>query len=133
MRRIQQIAFGLLVVLLIIRVANSQLFQTIQVDTQLTSVPIHMLNNLLHDNSDNKYTQTIDTLKQKISTIQKNKKNDLVFLVDSSSSVGNHNFRSEVKFVRKILNGFNVSWNYTRVAIVAFSSAGKVVSTLQLR
>lgn len=59
---------------------------------------------------------------------QKYKKIDIVFLIDSSSSVGKQNFLSEMKFVVKFLSDFNVSFNYTRVAIVTFSSQGKIVS-----
>lgn len=50
------------------------------------------------------------------------------FLIDSSSSVGKTNFLSEIKFVKKMLGDFTVSLNHTRVAIVTFSSQGKVVS-----
>lgn len=59
---------------------------------------------------------------------QKTKRVDLVFLIDSSSSVGKSNFMSEIKFVKKMLADFNVSYNFTRVAIVTFSSQGKIVS-----
>lgn len=58
---------------------------------------------------------------------QQHKKMDIVFLIDSSSSVGKSNFRSEVKFVIKFLSDFNVSFNYTRVAIVTFSSQENIV------
>lgn len=60
----------------------------------------------------------------------KNKKIDVVFLIDSSSSVGKTNFMSEIKFVKKLLSDFTVSFNNTRVAIVTFSSQGRVVSPL---
>lgn len=58
---------------------------------------------------------------------QQYKKIDIVFLIDSSSSVGKSNFRSELKFVTKFLSDFNVSFNYTRVSIVTFSSQEKIV------
>lgn len=58
---------------------------------------------------------------------QQYKKMDIVFLIDSSSSVGKSNFRSELKFVTKFLSDFNVSFNYTRVSIVTFSSQEKIV------
>lgn len=58
---------------------------------------------------------------------QQYKKMDIVFLIDSSSSVGKSNFRSELKFVTKFLSDFNVSVNYTRVSIVTFSSQEKIV------
>lgn len=64
---------------------------------------------------------------------QKHKKIDIVFLIDSSSSVGKQNFLSEMKFVVKFLSDFNVSFNYTRVAIVTFSSQGKIVSKFLLK
>lgn len=62
---------------------------------------------------------------------QQHKKLDVVFLIDSSSSVGKSNFRSEVKFVVKFLSDFNVSFNYTRVAIVTFSSQENIVCYFQ--
>lgn len=58
---------------------------------------------------------------------QQYKKMDIVFLIDSSSSVGKSNFQSELRFVIKFLSDFNVSFNYTRVSIVTFSSQDKIV------
>lgn len=52
---------------------------------------------------------------------------ELVFLVDESSSVGQANFLSELKFVRKLLSDFPVVSTATRVAIVTFSSKNNVV------
>lgn len=63
---------------------------------------------------------------------QSYKKMDIVFLIDSSSSVGKSNFQSELKFVVKFLSDFNVSYNYTRVSIVTFSSQGKIVCIKQI-
>ena len=40
---------------------------------------------------------------------------DLVFLVDSSASVGAETFYNEIKFIRKLLADFTVSENTTRV------------------
>lgn len=69
------------------------------------------------------------TFKKSVQKIKhKNKRMDIVFLIDSSSSVGKNNFHSELKFVKKFLSDFNVSFNHTRVAIVTFSSKGKIVS-----
>lgn len=51
---------------------------------------------------------------------------ELVFLVDESSSVGQANFRSELRFVKKLLSDFPVVPSATRVAIVAFSSRSNV-------
>lgn len=58
----------------------------------------------------------------------KHKRVDIVFLIDASSSVGKANFHSEIKFVKKLLSDFNVSYNYTRVAVITFSSQMKIVS-----
>lgn len=58
---------------------------------------------------------------------QQFKKMDIVFLIDSSSSVGKSNFHSELRFVIKFLSDFNVSYNYTRVSIVTFSSQEQIV------
>lgn len=63
---------------------------------------------------------------------QQFKKIDIVFLIDSSSSVGKSNFISELRFVVKFLSDFNVSFNYTRVAIVTFSSEEQIVGFLLL-
>ncbi|XP_055587381.1 sushi, von Willebrand factor type A, EGF and pentraxin domain-containing protein 1-like [Uranotaenia lowii] len=62
---------------------------------------------------------------EKIKT--KHKRVDIVFLIDASSSVGKTNFGSEIKFVKKLLSDFNVSYNYTRVAVVTFSSQNKII------
>lgn len=58
----------------------------------------------------------------------KHKRIEMVFLVDSSSSVGKDNFINEISFVKRLLSDFNVSFNYTRVALVTFSSKSKIVS-----
>lgn len=60
---------------------------------------------------------------------QQFKKIDIVFLIDSSSSVGKSNFISELRFVVKFLSDFNVSFNYTRVGIVTFSSEDQIVGS----
>lgn len=51
---------------------------------------------------------------------------DLVFLVDESSSVGATNFKSELRFIRKMLSDFPVAPEATRVALVTFSSKSHV-------
>lgn len=69
-----------------------------------------------------------DIMKDTIHRIrQQFKKIDIVFLIDSSSSVGKSNFISELRFVVKFLSDFNVSFNYTRVGIVTFSSEDQIV------
>lgn len=65
--------------------------------------------------------ETFGHLKKKLETMQQTDEHDIVFLVDVSYSVGKKNFRFEIKFIRKILSGFKISRNCTRVAIVPFS------------
>lgn len=52
---------------------------------------------------------------------------DLVFLVDSSASVGAENFYNEIKFIKKLLADFTVSFNTTRVVVVTYSSKDQVI------
>ena len=52
---------------------------------------------------------------------------ELVFLVDSSTSVGAENFFNELKFVKKLQADFTVSVQAARVAVVTFSSKNLVV------
>ncbi|TRY75103.1 hypothetical protein TCAL_09357 [Tigriopus californicus] len=52
---------------------------------------------------------------------------DLVFLVDSSASVGAENFHNEIKFIKKLLADFTVSFNTTRVVVVTYSSVDQVI------
>ncbi|XP_061166124.1 sushi, von Willebrand factor type A, EGF and pentraxin domain-containing protein 1-like [Saccostrea echinata] len=56
-----------------------------------------------------------------------NKKVDIVFLVDSSASVGPRDFNYEIKFVRKLLADFTVDTNHTRVCVITFSSKKRVL------
>lgn len=82
-----------------------------------------------NSNTKSKFQKSSETFKSSITKLKKgHKKIDLVFLIDSSSSVGKSNFQSEIKFVKKVLADFTVSYNNTRVGIVSFSSVGKVVS-----
>lgn len=57
----------------------------------------------------------------------KHKKLEIIFLIDASSSVGKENFQNEISFVKRLLSDFNVSFNYTRVALITFSSKSKIV------
>lgn len=52
---------------------------------------------------------------------------DLVFLVDSSASVGETNFANELRFVTKLLADFTVDQNSTRIAIISYSSPSRLV------
>lgn len=89
-------------------------FQFIESTTPLIETKVNELSGLLK--------RTIHRIRQLY------KKIDVVFLLDASSSVGKSSFLSELKFVRKFLSDFNVSYNYTRVSLVTFSSQGKIVS-----
>lgn len=103
--------------------SSGTVYQTPQLKVR-ASVAVEELKTVVNNSAS---VRTVELLRRKIKSLQENKKNDLVFLIDSSFSVGNTNFRSEVKFVRKVLNGFKVTFNFTRVAVVPFSSSKKVV------
>ena len=47
--------------------------------------------------------------------------------MDSSASVGAENFYNEIKFIRKLLADFTVSYNTTRVVVVTYSSVNQVI------
>lgn len=65
---------------------------------------------------------TVENLQNKLKRMQTIQENDIVFLVDGSGSVLYENFKFELIFVRKVLNAFNVNLNFTRVAVVPFST-----------
>lgn len=68
-------------------------------------------------------------LKKQVESLRKtpNKELELVFLIDSSASVGAENFFNELKFVKKLLADFTVEYNATRVSVITFSSRNRVV------
>lgn len=68
-------------------------------------------------------------LKKYVESLRKtpNKELELVFLIDSSASVGAENFFNELKFVKKLLADFTVEYNATRVTVITFSSRNRVV------
>lgn len=105
-----------------------------ELDTITTDVPVELsFKNIVHDEiaAETKVNELSAVLKSTIHRIrQQYKKMDIVFLIDSSSSVGKSNFRSELRFVIKFLSDFNVSFNYTRVSIVTFSSQEKIVRNI---
>ena len=70
-----------------------------------------------------------ELLKRHVENLRRtvNRKAELVFLVDSSASVGAKNFFAELKFVKKLLADFTVDRNTTRVCVVTFSSRSRVV------
>ena len=45
-----------------------------------------------------------NTLRKRVSKLRSREGVDLVFLVDSSASVGSQNFHNEIKFIRKVLS-----------------------------
>ncbi|XP_055886163.1 sushi, von Willebrand factor type A, EGF and pentraxin domain-containing protein 1-like [Biomphalaria glabrata] len=55
-----------------------------------------------------------------------NKMVELVFLIDSSGTVGRSYFYEEVRFVRYLLSDFTVDVNTTRVSVITFSSPNKI-------
>lgn len=73
-----------------------------------------------------------EILKRHVDRLRKteNKKVELVFLVDSSASVGAEDFTNELKFVRKLVADFTVDRDTTRVAVVTFSSKSRVVRNI---
>lgn len=69
-----------------------------------------------------------EVFKKSVDSFKSGKDIDLVFLIDGSSSVGEENFVSELKFVKKLLSDVTVDFNHTRVSVVTFSSSHNVVS-----
>ena len=59
---------------------------------------------------------------------QWNRKVELVFVIDSSSSIGRENFTNELKFVKKLLSDFTVDTDNTRVSLITFSNKDAVIS-----
>lgn len=70
-----------------------------------------------------------EVFKKNIDSLKSRGKLDIVFLIDASSSVGEENFKSEIKFVKKLLSDVTVDFDHTRIAIVTFSSKDDVVSS----
>ena len=70
-----------------------------------------------------------DILKSQVEELRQtpNQVLELVFLVDSSTSVGAEDFQNELKFVKKLLADFTVDEHNTRVAVVTFSSESRVI------
>lgn len=112
---------------------NTTNLPNIEIDewtTEVNLIDSHTQNITIDDTiaADARIHELSAVLKSTIHRIrQQFKKIDIVFLIDSSSSVGKSNFRSELRFVIKFLSDFNVSYNYTRVSIVTFSSQEKIV------
>lgn len=80
-------------------------------------------------NNKNKANYLGNILKGRVETLRRTpeQKLELVFLVDSSATVGRTNFANELKFVSKLLIDFAVDRFRTRVALVTFSSQDRVI------
>ncbi|EAT33188.1 AAEL014547-PA [Aedes aegypti] len=105
-------------------------FRSIAVDSSGSQEGLSMSNEIFK-NENSVIKAKVDRLsgsfKKSVEKIKiKHKRVDIVFLIDASSSVGKANFYSEIKFVKKLLSDFNVSYNYTRVAVITFSSQMKI-------
>lgn len=99
-----------------------------------------LINLILDEDDEERKKMENDVIKERLDTMSttfrkivnkikmKHKRIEMVFLVDSSSSVGKENFANEISFVKRLLSDFNVSFNYTRVAVITFSSRSKIVS-----
>ncbi len=61
-----------------------------------------------------------------ISKLTHLKQSDLIFLLDSSASIGHKNFISFLRFIKRLIENFNISYNGTRIAIISFSSKEQV-------
>ena len=55
-----------------------------------------------------------------------NQQVDLVFVVDSSSSMSTDDFNRALYFVDRVVRGFTISPSYTKVGMVSFSSVARV-------
>ena len=55
---------------------------------------------------------------------------DVVFLIDSSSSITNEDYRKEIDFVKSILDYYYLHPNYTLVSILEFSTDVRVLQEL---
>lgn len=93
------------------------------------------VNKLQKDNLENSiFKSKVDILgelfKVNVDMLKKHSDLDLVFLVDASSSVGAQNFRSELKFVKKLLSDITVDYNHTRISVITFSSSSEIVSIM---
>ncbi|XP_050300407.1 sushi, von Willebrand factor type A, EGF and pentraxin domain-containing protein 1-like [Anthonomus grandis grandis] len=71
-----------------------------------------------------------ELFKRHVDFLKVSQKLDIVFLVDASSSVGDKNFLSELKFIKKLLSDITVDYNHTRVAVVSFSSPSNTIKNI---
>uniref|UniRef100_A0A1Y1M791 VWFA domain-containing protein n=1 Tax=Photinus pyralis TaxID=7054 RepID=A0A1Y1M791_PHOPY len=71
-----------------------------------------------------------EVFKKHIDSIKVWPKLDIVFLIDASSSVGEDNFKSELKFVKKLLSDVVVDFDHSRISVVTFSSKDSVITNI---
>ncbi|KAF5274861.1 hypothetical protein FQA39_LY07043 [Lamprigera yunnana] len=71
-----------------------------------------------------------NVFKKHIEALKVLQKLDIVFLIDASSSVGEANFKSELKFVKKLLSDVVVDYNHSRIAVITFSSKNSVIKNV---
>nr|XP_022902897.1 sushi, von Willebrand factor type A, EGF and pentraxin domain-containing protein 1-like isoform X2 [Onthophagus taurus] len=68
--------------------------------------------------------------KEKITEIKSNNQLDFIFLIDASSSIGEINFKNELKFVRKLLSDVTIDYDHSRIALITYSSRNKIVKSV---
>ncbi|KAK9871010.1 hypothetical protein WA026_009970 [Henosepilachna vigintioctopunctata] len=71
-----------------------------------------------------------EIFKKNVESLKKTSELDIIFLIDGSSSVGEDNFWSELKFVKKLLSDVTIDLNHTRVGIITFSSFENVLTNV---
>lgn len=89
---------------------------------------IHKYDRTFHNRKD-KVEYLGEILKKYVDALRKtsNGQVELVFLVDSSTSVGMTDFDNELAFVKKLLADFTVDKDTTRVAVITFSSRSRII------
>jgi len=99
-------------------------------DTAIVPQHPYCMNN--YSNVENKLEIAGEILKKHVQALRRtaNRKVELVFLVDSSASVGAEKFANELKFVRKLLSDFTVDRHTTRVSVITFSSTSRIVRNI---
>ena len=55
-----------------------------------------------------------------------NTKSDIIFLIDTSGSLGKHDYNKEKKFVKNLLNEISVGMEATRVEVIPFGSRASI-------
>ena len=79
---------------------DDELHSIEEMSSQTTNTSSEFRSNL--DGRRSKVDRLGSLLKRRVTMLRKESEIDLVFLVDSSASVGSQNFGNEIKFVRKV-------------------------------